>query len=149
MTATTTAVTRSSTSAASLGRRVVARAVDVALLAATGLAVGAVTGFGIGWFAFQFVLVAAYLVGLDTRTGATVGKALLGLRVVAADGTHRRPTFAEAARREAFVVLGAVPFVGPVLGPVGWSAVAWSIHRHPTGHGVHDRFAGTQVVPAR
>jgi uncharacterized RDD family membrane protein YckC len=135
-----------SRSAAGLGRRAAARAVDAGLLAGAGLAVGGVTGFGVGWFAFQLLLVAAYLVGLDTRLGTTVGKALFGLRVVGGDGRDRRPTVAEAARREAFVLLGAVPFLGPVLGPVAWSVVAWSIHRDPRGQGIHDRFAGTQVT---
>jgi uncharacterized RDD family membrane protein YckC len=116
MTTIPTALTSTPTSAPALGRRAAARAVDAAVLAGTGLAIGARTG--VGWFGFEFVLVVAYLVGLDTLNGVTVGKALLGLRVVA-DGTERRPTFAEAARREAFVVLGAVPFVGPVLAAAG------------------------------
>jgi uncharacterized RDD family membrane protein YckC len=148
MTAIPTALTSTPISAPALGRRAAARAVDAAVLAGTGLAIGARTGFGVGWFGFEFVLVVAYLVGFDTVNGATVGKALLGLRVVA-DGTERRPTFAEAARREAFVALGAVPFVGPALAAAGWSAVAWSTHRDETGRGVHDRFAGTRVIPAR
>ena len=96
------------------------------------------------WFVFQLVLVAGYFVGLDVWQGATLGKRLFGLRVVAGNG-YRRPTVAEAARREAIVVLGAVPFVGPVLAAVGFSLVGWSIHR---GDAIHDRFAGTDVVRA-
>jgi uncharacterized RDD family membrane protein YckC len=137
---------RTSTSTAGLGARFAARLIDAVILGGVGLAVGAATGFGIGWFAFQFVLVAAYLVGLDVLTGATAGKGLLGLRVVADDGTDRHPTAAEAARREVFVVAGAVPFVGPVLAAVAWSAIAWSIHTSPTGEGRHDRWSGTRVV---
>ena len=130
-------------SAASIARAA-ARLVDAALLGATGLAVGGAIGFGWTWFVFQLVLVAAYFVGLDTLQGATLGKRLLGLRVVAGNG-YRRPTATEAAKREAVVVLGAVPFVGPVLALVGFSTVAWSIHR---GDAIHDRWAGTDVVAA-
>ena len=133
-----------STTTAGLVPRAAARAVDALLLGTTGMAVGAVIGFGWIWFVFQLVLVAAYFVGLDTLHGATLGKRLLGLRVVAGNG-YRRPTAAEAARREAIVVLGAVPFIGPVLAVVGFSAVAWSIHR---GDAIHDRAAGTDVVRA-
>ena len=137
-----TTTTATLTTGAGLAPRAAARAVDAALLAATGMAVGAVTGFGYGWLAFQLVLVGAYFVGLDTATGTTLGKRLLGLRIVAGNG-YRKPTVAEAAKREIIVVLGAVPFVGPLLALVGWSAVAWSIHK---GDAIHDRVAGTDVV---
>ena len=144
----TTSATTSATIGAGLVPRLAARLIDAALLAATGLAVGAVTGFGYGWFAFQLVLVAGYVVGLDVLAGATLGKALLGLRVVAGAG-DRRPTVGEAARREAFVVLGAIPFVGPVLGPLSWAVIARSIQTSGTGEGAHDRWAGTRVVGTR
>lgn len=128
--------------------RLTARLIDGVLLAGTGLVVGSVTGFGPSWFAFQLVMVAGYVVGFDVLTGATLGKQMMGLRIVAIEG-HRRLTVAEAARREAFVVLGAIPFAGPVLAGVGWSAVAWSIHSSDDGDGLHDRFAGTHVVSRR
>lgn len=135
------------TTAAGLGPRLAARVVDAGLLAAVGLAVGAVTGFGFGWFAFQLVLVVGYLLGSDVVLGKTVGKRLLGLRIVTADGT--RPSVAQAARREAFAMAGAVPFVGPVLGPLAWAVIAWSIHTDPDAEGRHDRWAGTRVVSSR
>ena len=135
---TTTAIT----TGAGLGPRAAARAVDTALLVGVGLALGAGIGFGYDWFAVQLVLVVAYLVGLTAARGATVGKARLGLRVVAGNG-YRRPTVTEAAKREAFALVGAVPVVGPLLALVGWTAVAWSIQK---GDAVHDRFAGTDVV---
>jgi uncharacterized RDD family membrane protein YckC len=138
----TTTTATASTTTAGLLPRFFARAVDGVLLAAVGMAVGAGIGFGWTWFVFQLVLVAAYFIGLDVAHGATLGKRLLGLRVVAGNG-DRKPTVAEAAKREAIVVLGAVPFVGPVLARVGFSAVAVTIHR---GDAVHDRFAGTDVV---
>src|SRR5687767_13065249 len=120
-----------------LAPRAAARAVDTALLAGAGVALGAVIGFGYDWFAVQLVLVVVYLLGLTTRLGMTPGKRLVGLRVVAGDGS-RKPTLTEAAKREAFALVGAVPLVGPVLALVGWSAVAWSIHK---GDAIHDRFA--------
>ena len=145
---TITLASTSTSTGAGLAPRFGARLVDAAVLAATGLAVGAVTGFGYGWFAFQLVLVAGYLVGLDVLTGATLGKSLFGLRVVAGAG-DRRPSVGEACRREAFVVLGAVPFVGPVLGPLAWAAIGWSVHTSETGEGAHDRWAGTRVIATR
>ena len=134
--------TTASLTTAGLGPRAAARFVDTVLLAGAGLALGAVIGFGYGWFALQLLLVVAYLVGLTAARGATVGKSLLGLRVVAGNG-YRRPTPVEAAKREAFALVGAVPLVGPVLALVGWTAVAWSIHK---GDAIHDRVAGTDVV---
>src|SRR5438128_2124016 len=94
---------------ARLAPRVAARTVDFAVLALIGMGIGGATGFGYGWLAAELVLVVAYFVGLDTLRGATVGKSLVGLRVTGVDGDCP-PTVAEAAKREAFVVVGAIPF---------------------------------------
>ena len=134
--------TTASLSTTPLAPRAAARVVDAALLAGTGLVVGAAIGFGWAWFVLQLVLVAAYLVGLDVAFGATPGKRLFGLRVVAGND-DRRPTAREAATREAVFVVGAVPLIGPLLAVVGFTAVAWSIHR---GDAIHDRLARTDVV---
>src|SRR4051794_7552393 len=108
----TTSSTPAVGTAAPLAPRAVARAIDAVLLA--GLGLGAVTGFGYGWFAAELVLVLAYVVGLTAVRGATFGKTLLHLRVNGVDG-ECPPTVTAAAKREAFIVLGAVPFVGPLL----------------------------------
>ena len=59
---------------------------------------------------------------------------------------RRRPTPAEAARREAFVVLGAIPFAGPVLGPLAWAVIAWSLLGPRTPRDA--RFVGTSAPAA-
>jgi uncharacterized RDD family membrane protein YckC len=84
----------------------------------------------------------------DTVAGATLGKFALGLRVVGTGGG--RPTLRQAALREAFTVLGAVPFIGALLALGAWLGIAWTIRKSPTGQGPHDQLAGgTRVVRAR
>jgi uncharacterized RDD family membrane protein YckC len=138
----TTTTASSESTAAGVLPRAGARAVDAVLLLVAAMAVGGAVGFGWTWFVFQLALVAGYIVGLDTWQGTTVGKRLFRLRVVAGNG-YRRPTVAEAAKREAVFLVGAVPFVGPVLAVLGFGAISWSIHR---GDAIHDRLAGTDVV---
>lgn len=58
--------------------------------------------------------------------GATPGKLALGLRVIGPDGG--RPTPRQALIREAFTVLGAIPFAGPLL------ALAATLVAKPAGH---------------
>jgi hypothetical protein len=58
-----------------------------------------------------------------------------------------RPTFGQAAGREAFTLLGAIPYIGPVLALAAWIVIAVTINASPTGQGTHDRIGGgTQVV---
>lgn len=125
--------------------RVGARLVDGLMLAALGVAVGSVIGFGPGWLVLQTTAVFAYFVLLDTTAGTTVGKRVLGLKVTGSDG--QTPTMRQAAIREAFTLLGAIPFVGPPLAAIAWVVIIVTVNAGPTGQGVHDRLAaGTRVV---
>lgn len=122
-----------------------ARLIDALLLAGLGVALGSVTGFGPGWLVLQAVVVFAYFMLLDTTAGTTVGKRILGLKVIGSDDPT--PTVRQAAIREAFTLLGAIPFVGPPLAAIAWVVIIVTVNASPTGQGVHDRLAGgTRVV---
>lgn len=125
--------------------RIAARAIDYGVLGVTGSALGSVTGFGFGWLAATALLVLAYFVLADARAGTTLGKAALGLGVE--DGHGRPPTLRAALAREWFVVLGALPFVGPLLALAAWITLFVTIRSSADGRGLHDRLAGgTRVV---
>lgn len=127
--------------------RVGARVIDALLLAGLGLALGSVIGFGPGWLAMEAVAVFGYFVLLDATAGTTVGKRVLGLTVIGTDGPI--PTVRQAAIREAFTLLGAIPFIGPPLAAIAWVVIVVTVHASPSGQGVHDRLAGgTSVVTA-
>jgi uncharacterized RDD family membrane protein YckC len=128
----------------SLGTRGAARLVDALLLAALGVAWGRPFGYGVGWLLMHALLVYGYFVAGDAVFGATFGKRLFGIAVRGADG--ERPGWGAAARREAFVLLGAVPFVGPLVALGAWIAIARAVRRGDAGF--HDRWAGTRVVAA-
>lgn len=133
--------------AAHLLPRIGARLVDALLLAALGVALGNVIGFGPVWLALHALVVFAYFVVQDVVAGTTVGKRVTGLKVIGADGGN--PTLRDAAVRESFTLLGAVPFVGPLLAAGAWVAIVATAHASPTGQGIHDRLAsGTRVTGA-
>ena len=131
----------------SLLARAAARALDAVVAGLVALVLGRVMGFGFDWLATAAALVYVYFVVTDVGLGGTLGKLALGLRVIGPDGG--RLTSGEALRREAFVVLGAVPFVGPLLA-VGFGAwIVVAVRADPNGRGPHDAFAGgTRVVRA-
>ena len=125
--------------------RIVARVVDAVILAVVGGAVGASMDFNVLWLTLQAVLVFGYFVALDVAWGTTPGKRLLGLRVTGPDGAA--PSLLEAARREAFTLLGAVPYAGPLLALVAWIVIVVTVTRSPQRQGAHDTLAGgTRVV---
>jgi len=125
-----------------------ARAVDAFLLAVLGVAWGYPLDYSLVWLVAHALLVYGSFVAGDALVGGTPGKAALGLRVVGADG--EAPSWAAAAKREAFVLLGAVPFVGPLIALGVWAWIARDVSTRDDRRGVHDRFAGgTEVVSAR
>jgi uncharacterized RDD family membrane protein YckC len=130
---------------AELAPRLVARGIDVLVLAAVDVGLGRVIGFGFDWLALGTAIVLLYFAGLDALFGATLGKAALGLRVVGPDGGP--PTFRQSVIRELFTVLGAIPFVGALLAVGAWIWISRSIRANPLRQGKHDRLAGgTRVV---
>lgn len=78
---------------------------------------------------------------LTARTGQTVGKRLVAIRVVSA--RDRPPDLGRSAVRSLPILLLAVPYLW-VLCPV---AYLWAIQ--PERRGLHDLVAGTRVVGER
>lgn len=128
----------------SLAQRFGARVVDLVLslvaVAAIAIALdGTVLSLVLGALASY-----AYYVGFDVLTGATPGKMLFGYRVHGAD--EPAVDVGAALRREAFIVVGAIPWVGPVAVLVLWGLIGWTISQSPIGIGWHDRLAMTHVA---
>lgn len=127
--------------------RLAARLIDAIVVAVVGAPLGFMLDFNFVWLALQAALVFGYFVALDAYYGTTLGKQLLGLKVTGPDGG--KPTVAQAAVREAFTLLGAIPIVGGVLAAIAWIAIAVTIHGSAFNQGKHDELAGgTRVVRA-
>ncbi|HEX9015742.1 MAG TPA: RDD family protein [Chloroflexota bacterium] len=127
-----------------LGKRFVALAVDSVVLGVLGYVIAAFTGgttsdgFSLNglpamlWFLVSF----AYYILLEGLLGATVGKLVLGIRVVKADGS--KCDIGAALIRNVLRIVDFLPFayiVGIIL-------IAASKQRQRVG----DRVAGTVVV---
>jgi uncharacterized RDD family membrane protein YckC len=124
--------------------RIVARLIDAAVLTAFGLAFGRKVGFGFNWLIATAAVVLAYFVLADVLAGATLGKAVLRLHVIGQGGT--KPTLKQAAVRESFILLGAVPFAGPFVALAAWIWIVVTIRSSPMRQGIHDHLAGTRVI---
>jgi uncharacterized RDD family membrane protein YckC len=131
--------------AAALGSRIGARLLDVLIVGIPGALLLAVLGLraaegsvivSLLWF--------GYFVWLESARGATVGKKLLNLRVVAIDG--RTPDVATAAKRNLWMLFGLIPLIGDLLWLIAVIAIIVTISRSPDNRGYHDTFAGTRVV---
>jgi uncharacterized RDD family membrane protein YckC len=129
---------------AGLGQRATARLIDVGLVGVVASAIGVGTGFGVAWLVATASGTFLYFVTFDL-SGATPGKRLVGLRVRSAD-EGRNPTIAAAASREAFVLLGAIPFAGPILAAALWASIALGIRSDAEGRAWHDRLGHTMVT---
>ena len=128
-------------------RRASARTIDTAIVAAALIGSGVPLKFSVGWVVLGTALTLLYFVAL-TMTGATIGKRLVGLRVVSTTALQR-PNFTQALRREAGTAIGSVPFIGPVAFVGFWIAVVVSVRRDQHGIGLNDRLApDTQIVAA-
>jgi uncharacterized RDD family membrane protein YckC len=120
--------------------RFAARIVDSLVVAVVGVLLGVAMEFSPLWLVIQAFWVYAYFVLFDVGAGTTPGKRLFGLKLLGPQGG--RPTLAQAAAREAFTLVGAVPFAGPVLFLAAWITIAFTINSSPTGQGIHDRVGG-------
>lgn len=125
--------------------RLLARGLDVLVLAAVDVGLGRLMGYGFDWLLVGSALVFFYFSLFDALAGATLGKLVLGLRVLGPDGG--RPTLRQSLRREAFTLIGSIPFIGPILALAAWVVIARTIRRSPLRQGKHDELAGgTRVV---
>lgn len=127
--------------------RLAARLLDGILVALVGAPLGLMLNFNLAWLVLQAALVFGYFVVLDAYHGTTIGKHIVGLKVIGPDGG--RPTMEQAVKREAFTLLGAIPYLGAVLALAAWIVIAVTINASPSQQGKHDELAGgTQVVKA-
>jgi uncharacterized RDD family membrane protein YckC len=114
---------------------------------ATNAAAGAVSSI------LAAIIYVGYFALMESSRGQTVGKMVVGLRVLGPDGD--RPTLPEAVKRNAWAglgVLGIVPIIGGLIGGLLQLAaviyIAVTINNNiTTRQGWHDQFAGgTRVV---
>lgn len=107
-------------------------------------------GFGFsvgGWLTsvVSAVVFIGYFAVMESYRGQTVGKMLLNLRVEGSGGGL--PTMEEAIRRNAWIGLSVIPFLGGLAQLAAAIAIAVTISQSMTKQGWHDDFAGgTQVV---
>ncbi|MBF6328485.1 RDD family protein [Nocardia transvalensis] len=89
---------------------------------------------------------AGYFVAMETSRGTTIGKKMVGLRVVAPGGAAKL-TPEVSLRRNLYAALYIIPCLGPVAGFVMAIVNGVTISQDPNKQGWHDKFAGgTQVV---
>lgn len=87
-----------------------------------------------------------YFVFFEVSSGATPGKKLLGLHVHGAGGAAK-PSLAESAKRNAYMLLNLIPWFGGMLWFFAAIAIGVTASASSTKQGWHDNFAGgTQVV---
>lgn len=137
---------------AGLGRRVAARLLDgllVVLVSAVPILLTADIDIDEGvfdtpsWLTWSMWLAGvAYEVLAVALTGKTLGKYLLGIRVVD-ENSAGLPDLGQAARRATPTLLGALPFLGS-LSFLLYLPALWN----PRRKGLHDAIAGTVVVRA-
>lgn len=86
-----------------------------------------------------------YFVFMESSRGQTVGKMLLKLEVRGPDGG--RPSMEAAFKRNAWMLLSIIPFIGGLAQLVVAIIIAVTINNSATNTGWHDDFAGgTSVV---
>jgi len=124
------------------GKRIVAALIDIVLLAVVFLIMAALFGEseaetedGGANFSVNLIVFGYYLV-MESLTGQTVGKKLMGLRVAAVDGSL---TWGKVALRTIIRIVDGLP----VFYLVGFIAMMVSKNRQRLG----DMAAGTVVVP--
>lgn len=137
------------TESAGLGARIGARLLDVLLIGIPASFVLALVGLADPTGASPIIISLlwyGYFVLLESNRGATVGKSILGIRVVSTSGGT--PEIAETAKRNVWMLLGLIPFVGGIAQLVAVIAIIVTISSAPDDRGWHDGFAGTSVLRA-
>ena len=153
---------------ADLGTRFLARLIDHILLgivifviivplviaaAFTGVGSGLnpFGGFGAGDLVAGIVtalITIGYFALMESNSGQTVGKMLIGLKTVGPDGN--KPTMEQALKRNAWYALGIVPFLGDLAQLAATIYIAVTINNSATRTGWHDTFAGgTKVIKTK
>ena len=153
---------------ADLGTRFLARLIDHILLGIVIFVIvvplvvaAAFTGVGNGLNMFggfsagslvSAIVTAAITIGyfalMESNSGQTVGKMLIGLKTVGPDGN--KPTMEQALKRNSWYALGIVPFLGGLAQLAATIYIAVTINNSATRTGWHDTFAGgTSVIKTK
>lgn len=85
-----------------------------------------------------------YFVLHEGSGGSTLGKMVLGLRVVGPEGDD--PAIDVAAKRNLWLLLGVIPAVGGVLSLIAVIAIIVTVAQSEDNRGWHDKSAGATVV---
>ena len=142
---------------AGLGSRVGARLLDVLIvgiplsivLALIGVGAGAVIDPGdVGgqWLSSlaYSLLWFGYFVWFESNQGATLGKRIVGIRVIDRQGAP--PSNGQAAKRNLWMLLGLIPLLGGLLWLAAVIAIMITIASGTDMQGFHDQVADTAVV---
>lgn len=99
-------------------------------------------------YAIVFAAVLLYFVLMESRTGATLGKKILGLKVVAPNGAPTVPLLA-SLKRNVYLAVSIIPCLGWLAGFALMIYMAATLDKDPNKQGWHDKLAGgTQVIAA-
>lgn len=121
-----------------------------------GLLVSAAAGMAsvmFFWSEALVVLISAlvmvlYVVGFETKTGATPAKHIFGYEVRDIE-TGAKPSIEQSAKRNWWRLVSLVPGLGGLISVIGMVAIGSSITPEKGNLGSHDRWAGTEVAPKR
>lgn len=116
---------------ASLGRRVIATLLDTSILIALGVITVTAVGLPIkpsdsvnfsdfGWLASQgvfLIIFITYFSTLEWLTGQTIGKKIVGIRVIG-QVDHGNPSFISAISRNVLRYVDYIPYLFPIIGVV-------------------------------
>ncbi len=136
----------SGTMGATLGVRFGARFIDGIITAIIAFVIGfALPGDSILLSSIVGAAISlGYFVLLETNSGATPGKQLLGLKVVGPTGAN--PTPEQSLKRNVWLAFQVVPLIGGLAGLAAAIAIAVTISSNDRNRGWHDEFGDTTVV---
>jgi len=116
---------------ASLGRRIIATLLDTSILVAIGVITvtaiglpitssGSVNFSDFGWLASQIVFLVIFIIYFSTLewlTGQTIGKKIVGIRVIG-QVDRGNPSFISALTRNVLRYVDYIPYLFPIIGVV-------------------------------
>lgn len=108
-------------------------------------------GTGVGSFVSSLifaVVTIAYFALMESNRGQTVGKMAMGIRTQGATGGN--PTVEEGVKRNAWIALSIIPWIGGLAQLAAAIYIAVTISNSATNTGWHDEFAGgTGVIKTK
>jgi uncharacterized RDD family membrane protein YckC len=116
-----------------------------------GSAFNMFSGFSVGTLVYAIITAAitiGYFAIMESNSGQTVGKMLVGLKTVGPDGN--KPTMEQALKRNSWYALGIFPWLGGLAQLAATIYIAVTINNSATRTGWHDVFAGgTKVIKTK